>query len=128
MKLIPSAVTPKLPPLDGIATTPYLDTAGNLVAKDGYHPGTRRILRAGKLSMPGVPDTPTAVEVTHAAELLTTEWLGDFPFDTEADKANAVAVLLTLTGRMFFRLVPLQELVGQAAGGGRHGQAAPYGA
>ena len=58
MKLIPSVVTPNLPPLDGIATTPYLDPAGNLVATDGYHPGTRRVLHAGKLHMPA--DQPGA--------------------------------------------------------------------
>ena len=30
MKLLPSVVLPDLPPLDGIATTPYLDRAGNV--------------------------------------------------------------------------------------------------
>ena len=43
MKLIPPVVIPELPPLDGIATTPYFDRDGNLIHHDGYHPGTRRL-------------------------------------------------------------------------------------
>ena len=47
MKLIPPVVIPELPPLDGIATTPYLDRDGNVVAADGYNPGTRLVLHSG---------------------------------------------------------------------------------
>ena len=59
MKLIPSVGIPDLPPLDGIATTPYLDSAGNLIAKDGYNPGTRLVLAAGGFSIPAVQPSPS---------------------------------------------------------------------
>ena len=119
MKLIPPVVIPELPPLDGIATTPYFDQDGTLIAADGYHQGTRRLLHTGTLRMPAIRDVPTAEEVAQAVKLLTVEWLGDFPFASEADKANAVAVLLTMTGRMFYTLVPLFVYDASTAGSGK---------
>ena len=119
MKLIPPLVTPKLPPLDGIATTPYLTPNGELVAADGYHPGTRLILHCDGLVLPEVPAEPTPGQVADAVKLLTVEWLGDFPFPGDADRAHMVAALLTLTGRMLFPLAPLFVFDASAAGAGK---------
>jgi DNA polymerase-1 len=119
MKLIPSALIPQLPVLDGIATTPYFDHDGNIITAAGYNPSTRLILHTGRLRVPDISDLPGAEDVAQAVKLLTEEWLGDFPFAAAADKANAVAVLLTLTGRMFFRLVPLFVFDASTAGSGK---------
>ena len=119
MKLIPPVVVPELPPLDGIATTPYLDRDGNLIADDGYHPGSRRLLHSGGLRVPGISTVPSEDEVAQAVKLLTVEWLGDFPFAGDSDRANAVAVLLTLTGRMFFALAPLFVIDASTPGSGK---------
>jgi hypothetical protein len=119
MKLIPPVVTPELPPLDGIVTTPYLDADGNLIAGDGYHPGTRLLLQSGGFKVPPVSATPSAEDVAQAVKLLTEEWLGDFPFAGDADKANVIAVPLTMTGRMFFNLVPLFVFDASTAGSGK---------
>jgi hypothetical protein len=119
MKLIPAVVVPELPPLDGIATTPYFDREGNLIAADGYHKGTRRLLHTGNLRIPGISAEPSEDEVAQAVKLLTEEWLGDFPFASNADKANAVAVPLTLTGRMFYSLVPLFVFDASTSGSGK---------
>jgi putative DNA primase/helicase len=119
MKMIPAVVIPELPPLDGVATTPYLDGDGTLVASDGYHPGTRLVLHVGGLSLPSISETPSAGEVKAAVELLSTEWLGDFPFAGPADKANAIAALLTLTGRPFFSLAPLFVADASTPGSGK---------
>jgi hypothetical protein len=119
MKLVPSVVIPELPPLDAIATTPYLDRGGNLIADDGYNPGTRLLLHTGGFRMPPVPVAPAAEDVAQAVKLLTEDWLGDFPFATPADGANALAVLLTLTGRMFFALAPLFVIDASTAGSGK---------
>jgi hypothetical protein len=119
MKLIPSVVLPQLPPLDGIVTTPYLDHGGELVTAEGYNPGTRLVLHMGDLQVPEISDKPGAEELAQAVKLITVEWLGDFPFRSDADKANAIAVLLTLTGRMFFKLVPLTVLDASSAGSGK---------
>ena len=57
--------------------------------------------------------------MAQAVKLLTEEWLGDFPFASPADKANAIAVPLTMTGRMFFTLVPLFVFDASTAGSGK---------
>ena len=86
------------------------------IAADGYNPGTRLVLHSGDFRMPPVSDVPGAEDVAQAVKLLTEDWLGDFPFATPADKANALAVLLTLTGRMFFALAPLFVIDASTAG------------
>jgi DNA polymerase-1 len=112
-------VTPALPSLDGIVTTPYLDRDGNLIAEDGYHPGTRLLLQSGGFKIPPVSATPDAEDVAQAVKLLTEDWLGDFPFASPADRANVIAVPLTMTGRMFFNLVPLFVFDASTAGSGK---------
>ena len=119
MKLIPPVVIPELPPLDGIVATPYLDRDGNLIADDGYHPGTRLLLQSGGFKIPPVSAIPSEEDVAQAVKLLTEEWLGDFPFAGGADKANVIAVPLTMTGRMFFNLVPLFVFDASTAGSGK---------
>jgi hypothetical protein len=120
MRMIPSLVTRHLPPVDGIATTPYLAADGELIDTAGYDPGTRRILHAPGLALPPVPGQPTPDEVAAAVKLLTVDWLGDFPFTSDADLANMVSLLLTLTGRMFFALAPLFILDASTAGAGKN--------
>ena len=119
MKLIPPAILPELPPLDGVAAVPYFDREGTLVSAEGYHPGTRRFLRPSGLDIPDVPEGPAEEDLARARHLLMVEWLGDFPFAGPADKANALAVLLTLTGRMFFDLAPLFVFDASTAGSGK---------
>lgn len=119
MKLVPSVVIPELPELDGIASTPYIDAAGRVVADDGYHPATRLVLHTGGLQLAPVGETPGAEDVAQAVKLLTEDWLGDFPFASNADRANALAVLLTLTGRAFFSLAPLFVIDASTPGSGK---------
>ena len=126
MKMIPAVMIPELPPLDGVTTTPYLDADGSVVDGDGYHPGTRLVLHKGGLALPPVSDAPAAAEVAAAVHLLTTDWLGDFPFARPADKANVpagpanvIACLLTLTGRPFFALAPLFVADASTPGSGK---------
>lgn len=107
LKIVTAIILRELPQLDGVTTTPYLDSAGKLVATDGYHPGSRLVLRTDGLTLPPVSDKPTRAQVAKAVRLLTEDWLGDFPFATPADKANLAAELLTLTGREMFPLAPM---------------------
>lgn len=107
MKMMPTIILADLPVLDGIAAAPYLDAAGDLITQEGYHPGSRLYLRTRGLDLAPISERPTAQELAAARTLLLDDWLGDFPFATPADKANAVAELLTLTGRTFVRLAPL---------------------
>jgi putative DNA primase/helicase len=109
MKILPAIVVPELPPLDGVVTTPYLDADGNVVATDGYHPGTRLVLLTRGLTLPPVGDPPTEEEVQAAVDLIVDEWLADFPWADTADMVNATAGLLSVTGRHFFPLAPVRS-------------------
>lgn len=120
MKLVPPVVTPEIPPLDGIVATPYLDRDGNLVSDDGYHPGTRLVLHSGGFKIPPVSASLSPEDVAQAVKLLTEEWLADFPFASPADQANAIAVPLGMTGRMFFALAPLHVFDASTAGSGKN--------
>jgi hypothetical protein len=119
MKMIPTLLLKRLPPLDGIVTAPYLDAAGHVVAQDGYHAASRLVLRMGGLQLPRVSDRPAPAEVERAVHLLAEEWLGDFPFASEGDKATAVAELLTVVGRQFFPLTPMFVNDASTAGSGK---------
>jgi hypothetical protein len=118
MKMIPTVLIPKLPPLDGIATTPYLDRDGTVIAANGYYAATRLVLYIDG-DVPVINPVPDADEVGRAVKILTDDWLIDFPFESDSDRANAIAVLLTLTGRMFFSLAPLFVFDASAAGSGK---------
>jgi hypothetical protein len=119
MKLIPPIVIPELPPLDGIVTSPYLDRDGTVIARDGYNPGSRLVLHSGGFKVPPVNASPSEEDVAQAVKLLAEEWLGDFPFAKPADKANAIAMPLTMVGRMFFALAPLFVFDASTAGSGK---------
>jgi hypothetical protein len=119
MKIAVALMLRELPQLDGVTSSPYLDADGNLIACDGYHPGTRLFLRMDGLRIPPFSPTPAQEEVTAAVQLLMDDWLADFPFAGPADKANAVAELLTITGRELFPLAPMFVHDASAAGSGK---------
>ncbi len=119
MKILPAIIMTDLPALDGVTNTPYLDQDGNVVAQDGYHPGTRLVLHMRGLALPPISGTPAAGEVAAAVDLLAEHWLADFPFAAGADMVNVIAALLTMTGRHFFPLAPLFVVDASTPGSGK---------
>ena len=120
MRIVPTVMLRGvLPALDGVVHTPYLDKGGNVVAANGYNKDTHLVLRGGDLAIPPIPETPTTQELQNAVELITSEWLGDFPFASQASRANAIALLLTLTGRAFFDLAPMFIVDAPTPGSGK---------
>jgi hypothetical protein len=119
MKMMPTLLLARIPPLDGMVTAPYLDGEGRVVAEDGYHKGTRLVLRMHGLDLRPVSVKPTGEEVGEAVQLLTGEWLVDFPFASDGDKATAIAELLTVIGRQFFTLAPMFVNDASTAGSGK---------
>lgn len=84
------------PALESITEIPTLRPDGTIHDKAGYDRATRRLhLPARGLDVPPVPAHPTDGDTAAAVDLLTEQLLGDFPFETQADLANAVALLLT---------------------------------
>lgn len=118
MKMVSFTIVPELPPLDGIATTPYLDKEGNVITANGYNAASRLVLYVdGKI--PDIPKAPTRKQVADAVSLLMDEWLTDFPFENQASRANTIGMLLTLTGRMLFSLAPLHIVDASTSGSGK---------
>ncbi len=76
------------PNLEGIRNTPVFMPNGELLAVDGYHPGSGLLLDLADLGR--IETLPLSEARGHVLE----ELLTDFPFVDEASKAHAVALLL----------------------------------
>jgi len=48
----------------------------------------------GKLDMPSVPEAPTREQVRQACTLVMDDMLGDFPFESDSDRAHTLALFL----------------------------------
>jgi len=96
------------PPLQGVIEAPVIRPDGSIVTKPGYDPATRLYYApAPGLSILAIPDQPTDEDRLVAVTLLQ-EVICDFPFDSEASRANALGTLLTPTLRpMIIGKVPL---------------------
>ena len=83
-----------LPELDGLSCSPVLTPTGEVQIKRGYDPRTRMILTTDAFkSLDLTP--PDKENVRAAIQYIDDELLVDFPFDSDASRANAYAVLLT---------------------------------
>ncbi len=83
------------PPLAAITEAPAFAPDGSLPAGPGYHAAGRTYYApAAGLVVPAVPSNPTPAEIAAARELIVADFLGDFPFTGEAERAHAVALLL----------------------------------
>ncbi len=109
----------KLPGLLNVTEVPILRSDGSILTKSGYDQASRLYYEpAAGLTMPAVPNKPNEEEL-HAAASFIQEPLNDFPFDSEASKANALALLLTPVCRpMIAGLAPLCLLDKPAPGTG----------
>jgi hypothetical protein len=112
--------TPPLPPIQGISTTPVLSPTGGVVSEEGYHPDLQLYLNLQGLKLRPVPPTPPPVDVDAARSLLLNDLLVDFPFATDADRANSVALLLAPVVRPTIRgATPLHVLDAPMWGNGK---------
>lgn len=83
------------PPLTAIIEAPAFAPDGSLPAGPGYHAAGRTYYApAASLVVPAIPTDPTPAEIAAARELIVADFLGDFPFTGEAERAHAVALLL----------------------------------
>jgi hypothetical protein len=97
-------------PLRGLSPTPLLRSDGSLHATVGYDPVTRYWYVPNPSGGAGFADrmeplaheAPTRADAVAAVAILR-EWLFDFPFESEAERANALALFLTLLARSLLR-------------------------
>jgi hypothetical protein len=86
---------PNLRPLAGVVHSPVLRADGTVLDRPGYDPATRLLyLPDPGLTVPPVPEHPTAEQVAAAVALLD-EMTAGFNFLTAHDKVNYYGLLLT---------------------------------
>lgn len=110
-----------IPALAGITEMPVLRADGSVLATAGYDPTTRLIYHPvpGADAIPAVADHPSDEQVARALALVW-DALGEFPFESNVYKANALALLLTPVLRPSIRgQVPLALIDAPRAGTGK---------
>lgn len=110
-----------LPILRGIAEAPMFMPPDVLVSVPGYDQGSQFYMNLAKaLAITNFPINPDATCVAQACSLLLDDLLGDFPFVEEADKANAIAVLLLTFVRLLIKgPTPLNLIESPTPGSGK---------
>jgi 5S rRNA maturation endonuclease (ribonuclease M5) len=84
-----------LPILEGVIETPVIREDGTLVQERGYDAVTHLYYEpALGLEFPKVPEVPSEADLRDSLALID-DVIGEFPFEDEASKANATALLLT---------------------------------
>lgn len=104
--------------LRGIAPAPIVRADNTIAQEEGYDEASKVLLDLAGMEV-NIPEDPTQDEVAEAVHLLLNEWLGDFPFATEADKANALALVLTYPLRELVTTVPLAVISAKSKGTGK---------
>lgn len=107
-------------PLSRVVRVPFLRPDGTVVTAPGYDRETQTVLVPSGLGVTEVADAPTSEQTRLAAKFLMDEWLGDLPFKTEADRSNALALVLTPFIRGIVPLVPLAVISGLQMGVGKN--------
>lgn len=103
-----------------VVRVPFLRPDGTVCATPGYDRGTATVLVPSGLGELTVPSVPSKERTVMAAKFLMEDWLGDFPFESEADRANALAMMLTPFMRGSVPLSPLAVVNGLEAGVGKN--------
>jgi hypothetical protein len=89
---------PGIPPLIGIVTSPRIRRDGSVLCEPGYDPLTGLFL-AYDGELISMPVCPTKNNASEAARFIAEELLGDFPFVSPADCANAIGFAISMVAR-----------------------------
>lgn len=111
---------PSVPALEALVESPVMRRDGSILRTRGYD-GPSRLYYSpgGPLDLPAIPDRPSAEEAAAALAVLG-EPLAEFPFASPADRANALALMLTpLVRPMVAGNVPLALVEAPRAGTGK---------
>lgn len=107
--------------LEKLSQVPFVRPDGTICSTEGYDAATHTFLELDDaLRGMVIPDSPTKAEVMAARSMIMDELLGDFPLHTEADKANALATLLTPFVRDLVPVSPLAVIDAKEAGSGKN--------
>lgn len=108
------------PEIKGIIELPMLRPDGSLLTEAGYDEATGLFLASPPgLVIPQVSDHPTEAEATKARNLLETA-IREFPFQDQASRANALALVLSMALRPSIEgLIPMAIITAPRAGSGK---------
>ena len=108
------------PALEGIIQAPAMRQDGTVFNEPGYDPQTRLFyFKPGNLSMPKIPENPSNYEVEGYLGYLL-EAICDFHFVEDADRANALGLIMTLPLRPAIPgNVPMAVITAPAPGTGK---------
>jgi hypothetical protein len=111
---------PRVPSLAGLIEVPVLRPNGTVFAEPGFDSESGLYFApAPGLKVPPIPERPTVEDVTRALGLIG-EALCDFPFGGAADRANAIALLLTPIVRPAIAgAIPLAVITAPSPGTGK---------
>lgn len=107
--------------LERISHAPFVRPDGTIVTEPGYDEATRTLLMPDPVfDGLNIPEHPTEDQVTAAREFVLTEWLGDFPLDEDADRANLLALVVTPAVRGMITRAPMAVIDGLQMGVGKN--------
>lgn len=107
-----------LPKIKGVSHSPVLAPTGEIIVESGYSPSLELYLQV--LQMSPIPERVSRDDVDRALTLLLDEFLGDFRFAMDADRANTIGLLLTpLVRPTIDGRVPLYDIEAPTPGTGK---------
>jgi len=109
----------ELPRLLSVTPTPIIHEDGTIIDFEGYDPLTAAYYAPAKgFKLGEIPEKPTDDQAQRALMTLVRPFQ-DFPFATRADRANFLAVLITVVVRLWFRTVPFFVFEAPIQGAGK---------
>jgi hypothetical protein len=108
----------KLPLLAGVTNTPFLRVDGSICESAGYDPESRLLFKPEDQVFPPVPQYPSKADAEASLKQLRKP-IETFPFVTDADRAVALAGMLTVLDRRSMATAPLIAFTAPAAGTGK---------
>lgn len=104
-----------------IARSPFVRIDGSICQRNGYDAASKTMVVMDEaLAALDVPETPTREEVEAAVRLILDDWLGDFPFSDQENRANVLALVLTPFVRALMDVVPLAVIDAHTPGTGKN--------
>lgn len=107
--------------LEVIARSPFVRVDGSICQRNGYDALSKTmVVMDDALAAIHVPEFPTREEVEAAVSLVLDDWLGDFPFPDQENRANVLALVLTPFVRALMDVVPLAVIDAHTPGTGKN--------
>lgn len=113
-----------IPAVRTIATAPVLLADGTVASEPGYNTEAQVLINiphaaAAQWARYSVPAAPTQADAQAAIDYLNLELLGDFPWESDADRATAFCYLLTCASRHLYGATPFFAMDATEPGTGK---------